>query len=116
MKGAPPSPEAADHAFKGGGPSNTKGDTPRGRGRGSFDKMPTHKKSKVNTKTPDKDSKFRCWSCHQYRHRADECRNKQAQPRKQSHFKQLNEIREEMATLDAYSLLADQLEKHHLNN
>ena len=45
----------------------------RGRGGQKFDKSPTTKKSKVNSKTPNKDFKDRCYTCHEYGHISTNC-------------------------------------------
>ena len=45
----------------------------RGRGGQIFDKSPTTKKSKVNSKTPNKDFKGRCYTCHEYGHISTNC-------------------------------------------
>ena len=44
----------------------------RGRGQ-KFDKSPATKKSKVNSKTPNKDFKDRCYMCHEYGHISTNC-------------------------------------------
>ena len=45
----------------------------RGRQGQKFDKSPTTKKSKVNSKTPNKDYKDRCYTCHEYGHISPNC-------------------------------------------
>ena len=45
----------------------------RGRTGQKFDRSPTTRKSKVNSKTPNKDFKDRCYICHEYGHISHDC-------------------------------------------